>query len=272
MFEGDPRLRVGTSSWSSKDWVGEFYPRGLESRRFIEHYGTVYDTVEIDSTFYGVPNPNTIDAWRGRTPDGFIFSAKVPRVVTHDKVLRDAGADMLEFLEIMSGLGDRLGPLVLQFPYFNRKAFPGPEPFFERLDAFLAELPRDFRYVVEVRNPRWVGRPLAEICRRHGVALAWVHQAWMPFPRQWPKLVGGPTAGFSYVRFLGDHKEIEKITKKWDRVVVDRESELREWLPIIRDLRDDGGDVFAYFNNHFAGNGPQTIELFRQLWRETASE
>ena len=89
MFEGDGGHRVGTSSWSSKDWKGVFYPEGLPANRNIEFYGTVYDTVEIDSTFYGVPNPTTVRNWHQLTPPEFVFAAKVPRVVTHDKVLID---------------------------------------------------------------------------------------------------------------------------------------------------------------------------------------
>ena len=268
MFEGDPGLRVGTSSWSSKDWSGVFYPPELPSNRYIEHYATVYDSVEIDATFYGVPDVSTVHAWRARTPDGFRFAAKVPRTVTHEKTLVDAEGDMEQFLDTMAELGDRLGPLLLQFPYFNKKAFESKGPFLERLDAFLGGLPAEFRYVVEVRNKWWIGRDLHEVCQRHRVALAWVHQAWMPSAREWQKRLGTTSTNFAYFRFLGDHKAIEEITRTWDKPVVDRTRELERWVPIIQDLRAARLPAYVFFNNHFAGHAPATIELFREVWKQ----
>jgi uncharacterized protein YecE (DUF72 family) len=270
VFEGDPGLRIGTSSWSEKDWVGVFYPPGTAPAAYIEHYATVYDTVEVDATFYRSPTERMVDAWARRTPENFRFAAKVPRAITHEKVLVDAEGEMTLFVETMRRLGDRLGPLLLQFPYFNRQAFPGPEPFLERLDRVLGTVPPGVRLAVELRNPRWVGRAAQEVCARHGAALAWVEQAWMPKAAEWPKLTGGPSADFAYVRFLGDHKAIEEITDRWDCVVIDRTEVLERWAPIVRELRARRVDVFGFFNNHFAGHAPATIELFREIWKKSS--
>lgn len=269
MFEGDSGLRIGTSSWSERDWVGVFYPPGTPPAAYIEHYATVYDTVEIDATFYRSPSERMVDAWARRTPEHFRFAAKVPRTITHEKMLVDAEGEMTLFVETMQRLGSRLGPLLLQFPYFNRGAFPGPEPFLERLDRFLGRVPPGVRIAVELRNPRWIGRAAQEVCARHRAALAWVEQAWMPKAAEWPRLTGGPSADFAYVRFLGDHKAIEEITDRWDRVVIDRTEVIERWVPIIRELRASGLDVFGFFNNHFAGHAPATIELFRKIWRRS---
>ena len=268
MFQGDAGLRIGTSSWSERDWVGVFYPKGTPPAKYIQHYSTVYDTVEIDATFYRMPSESMVDAWRDRTPDGFQFAAKVPRIVTHEKVLEGALGDMILFVETMQRLGDKLGPLLLQFPYFNKKAFPGPEPFFDRLERFLELLPPGPRYAVELRNKAWVVPLAHEICARHGAALAWVEQAWMPSARDWPKRLGGPSADFAYVRFLGDHKEIEKVTDRWDRLVLDPAPSLANWVPVMRDLRTAGVDVYGFFNNHFAGHAPATIDIFTKLWND----
>lgn len=138
----------------------------------------------------------------------------------------------------------------------------------KRLDGFLATLPEGFRYVVEVRNANWVGRRLNEICRSHRVALAWVDQAWMPDPQQWAMRCEGPSTDFAYFRFLGDRKRIEKITTSWDSQVIDRSDRLREWAPILRDARSMGVDVYGFFNNHYAGHAPATIETFREIWGE----
>ena len=90
MFAGDSNLHIGTSSWSSKDWVGPFYPTGTRPEHFIEYYATVYDAVEIDATFYRMPTVRNVDAWRRRTPSGFTFAVKTPRIITHEKCLIDA--------------------------------------------------------------------------------------------------------------------------------------------------------------------------------------
>jgi uncharacterized protein YecE (DUF72 family) len=268
VFAGDARLRIGTSSWSSKDWVGPFYPTGTRPERFIEHYSSVYDTVEVDSTFYRPPSNTQIRAWRSRTPDGFLFSLKTPRIITHDKVLVDAVDDMRRFVDTVSGLRERLGPILLQFPYFNRRGFPAPEQFFDRLERFLDVLPEHARYVVEVRNRAWVGRRLQQLCGERRVAVAWVEQAWMPTARQWPELTGGPSTDFGYVRWLGDHKAIEKLTNRWDRLVLDRSAVLDAWTDVMLGLRSDSRYVFGYFNNHFAGHAPASVEQFRRRMEE----
>lgn len=268
MFAGDEQLRIGTSSWSSKDWVGPFYPQGLAPARFVEHYATVYDTVEIDATFYRMPTPTNIAAWVSRTPDNFLFAVKTPRLITHEKILLDADDDMSHFLEVTAGLGNRLGPILLQFPYFNRQVFQGPKQFFDRLDSFLAKLPSEYRFAVETRNKNWLGAEFSELCRKHNVALAWTEQAWMPKASQWWKMSQGPTADFAYIRWLGDHREIEKITKTWGETVVDRESALSDWVEVVGTLRSHQVAVFGYFNNHFAGHAPASVELFRQLYEK----
>jgi uncharacterized protein YecE (DUF72 family) len=271
VFAGIPELRIGTSSWSERDWVGPFYPAGMRPERFIEHYSTRYDTVEIDATFYRAPSPRQVRAWRERTPEGFLFSAKTPRSITHEKMLEGAEAEMRDFVETLSGLESRLGPILLQFPYFNRQAFPGPGPFFDRLDRFLGSLPTGPRYVVEVRNRSWVGKQLQEICVARRVALAWVEQAWMPGARDWPRITGGPSTDFAYVRWLGDHKAIEQVTQRWDRPVLDRSAVIEDWAAVICELIPRVHTVFGYFNNHFAGHAPASVDLFRERIESVAS-
>ena len=266
MFEQDSGLRIGTSSWSEKSWQGIFYPQGIASRDFIRHYSTVYDSVEIDATFYALPSRSTIEGWRQRTPEGFQFAAKVPRWITHEKVLLDAQEDIEIFIETMQWLGDRLGPILFQFPYFNKKVFPSVEPFLQRLDRFLAEIPPGPRYVVEVRNHNWISGALQQLLNDHGVALAWVDQAWMPEPEEWIDKIGTQISNFGYFRFLGDHKKMDQLTKKWDRQVLDRRDRLARWIPAMRSFRQAGIDVFGFFNNHYAGHAPATLEDFRSLW------
>lgn len=145
-------VRFGTSSFTAPGWVGTFYPEGTRPADFLRVYAREFDTVEVDATYYAVPSARTVDGWAEKTPEGFVVAAKFPRSIVHGgdaerpdphRVLTlDAiGEERDRFLGVMARLGPRLGPLVLQFPYFNREAFPSVSPFLERLDAFLAALP-----------------------------------------------------------------------------------------------------------------------------------
>ena len=260
------QIRLGTSSWTGEGWVGSFYPASSKPQDFLPLYAERFDTVEIDSTFYRIPAAATVRQWRERTPEGFIFAAKVPQIITHEKMLVDADEDLAAFLEVMDLLGDKLGPLLLQFPYFNKQKFAGLDEFLERLEPFLARLPRDRRWVVEVRNRFWLSEKLYAVLRRHGVALALVDHAWMPRPAELFKTGDPVTAGFAFVRWIGDRKGIEEQTKVWDRTLIDRTAELQEWIKVLRDVGRRVDIMFAYANNHYGGFAPDTIEMFRSLW------
>src|SRR5262245_49627215 len=106
-----PRMRVGTSSFSSGDWVGGFYPEGTSPKDYLARYAEKLDTVEIDATFYGIPSPKQVAGWRDRTPEGFLFCAKVPQSVTHADLTDESRADLRSFLDVMRPLGAKLGPL-----------------------------------------------------------------------------------------------------------------------------------------------------------------
>jgi len=263
-----PNLRLGTSSWSSEDWVGPFYPPGTPSADFLGAYAQHFDTVEVDSTYYRIPSESTVRNWRARTPPGFTFAAKFPQLITHEKVLRDCREDLAEFLRTMSLLEDRLGPLLLQFPYFNKQAFARPEDFLARLIPFLEDLSADFRYALEVRNKYWVNARLLDVLHQKRIALALIAHPWMTPISQLVKKLDVVTADFTYVRWLGDRKGIEEQTKHWDRIIIDREEEMDIWIPIIRQLLGRRIQVMGYFNNHYAGFGPGSIELFWKVWEK----
>jgi uncharacterized protein YecE (DUF72 family) len=261
-----PNLRLGTSSWSSEDWVGVFYPPGTPPADFLSVYAQHFDTVEVDSTYYRIPSESMVRNWRARTPPGFTFAAKFPQVITHEKVLQNCREELAEFLRVMSLLEDRRGPLLLQFPYFNKKAFARPEDFLDRLAPFLEALSGEFTYAVEVRNKYWVNARLLEILRRKKVALALIDHPWMPPIQQLMSKLDVVTAGFTYVRWLGDRKGIEEKTQHWDQVIIDRETEMQTWIPLIRQLLKREIQVMGYFNNHYAGFAPGSIELFGNVW------
>jgi uncharacterized protein YecE (DUF72 family) len=245
-------LFLGTSSWTAEGWVGSFYPAGTKPADFLPEYTKHFNTVEIDSTFYRVPSASTVRQWRERTSAQFVFAAKIPQVITHEKILRDAEGDLRRFLKVIELLGDKLGPLLFQFPYFNRQKFRGVGFFIERLEPFLAQLPKGHQWVVEVRNKNWLSEKLYSTLRRNNVALALVDHAWMPRPRAWFETGDPITADFTFVRWIGDRKGIEERTKIWNRTIIDRTEELREWVDVLEPISRRLRAIYAYFNNHYA--------------------
>lgn len=243
-----------------------FYPKGMRSADYLAFYAEHFYTVEVDSTFYGCPSPRTVNNWAARTPEGFLFSVKVPRAITHEKVLADCNAELEQFLDTMSILGPKLGPIVFQFPFFNRSIFRDRHEFLDRLVPFLANLPEGHRFAIEMRNRDWLNAEFADLLRDHRVALVLQDRSFMPSPAE---LKFDPiTADWTYIRWLGDRKSIEEQTTTWNKTVVDRTTELSSWVDFCYQMRKRGVTVFAYANNHYAGHAPATIEQFGKLWQE----
>src|ERR1019366_1822226 len=118
-------LYIGTSAFTAAGWEGSFYPEGTRPADFLRYFAQHFNSVEIDSTFYRIPSESTVQGWAKKTPEGFVFAAKVPQVITHEKVLVDCDAEFKQSVDVMELLGEKLGPLLLQFGYFNKKAFVG---------------------------------------------------------------------------------------------------------------------------------------------------
>jgi uncharacterized protein YecE (DUF72 family) len=263
-------LRIGTSAFTAAGWPGSFYPKGLPERDYLSFYATKFNTVELDNTFYRTPALSTVQGWNAKSPKGFIFAAKIPQVITHEKVLADCAPDLNQFLKVMDALGEKLGPLLFQFGYFNKKAFPSVNDFLARLVPFLKKLPKGYEFAVEIRNKNWLVPQLVEALRECGIALTLIDQAWMPPAAQWFEKLDPITTDFAYVRLLGDRKGIEQKTKTWDKVIVNRSAELSEWAKLCRPIVRRGVKLFVYVNNHYSGSGFVTAEQFRKLWNGAA--
>ncbi len=219
-----------------------------------------------------------VESWDEKTPEGFLLCAKFPRSIVHagkgaqpdaarildpDTVYRDRDV----FLSNMARLGNKLGPLLLQFPYFNRQTFSRRGDFFERLDRFLADLPREFRYAVEIRNKAWLVPDFISLLRERDVSLTIVDQAWMPHGDELEGKLDFVTAPVVYLRLLGDRKRIEAITKTWDKEVIDQNERLDRWVTFLVRRVKDGVPVLVFVNNHYAGHAPATATRLREMFQ-----
>lgn len=239
---------VGTMGYGYKPWQGTFYPDGLSARQQLPYYAGKFNAVEMDSTFYGTPTPTAVDRWRQVTPPDFLFCPKMPREITHDRRLVGATEATLEFLETMRRLGDKLGPIILQFP-----------PDFAEggrnlLDDYLTTLPSDLRFAVELRHDSWVTDETAAMLSRHHVC--WVAADYIHLPKQ---IV--PTTNWLFLRFLGRHGRYATKTHE----VEDKTADLIAWHSQIEPLLPLVTDVYAFFNNDYAGYSPATANRFKAL-------
>jgi uncharacterized protein YecE (DUF72 family) len=197
-------ILIGCSTWTYDDWVGPFYPEGMEPDDYLGWYADRFPIVEVDSTFYRPPTAAMVRSWRARTPPDFKFALKVPRGITHEKQLKDCQEEVEEFVSSILPLGDKLMVALLQLGYFNRGAFVGLHEFLDVLDPFLAAWPHDkVPLALETRNPRWVGPELVEVLKSHNTALTLTEQKWMPRPKQITETLDVVTGPLGFVRLLG---------------------------------------------------------------------
>lgn len=250
-------LYLGTQGFTYPSWVGMFYPPGTPSNAFLQAYAAHFTTVELDTTFYGVPRASTIAGWRDRTPDGFQFAAKFPQTITHQKSLMHCAEEATAFIGAMSQLGDKLGPLLLQMP--PSWGTGG----FDALKAFLPGLPTGFHYVLEVRHQSWLGREtfprLLDLLRQHVIALCLVQYAGMPALTE-------ATAPFVYIRWLGRREDIPD--DDFSRVRINRDVQLDRWAQQIAGHLRAGLTVYGYFNNHYQGHSPASVRTLQMRLKD----
>jgi uncharacterized protein YecE (DUF72 family) len=264
------QLFLGTSAFTANGWAGVFYPPGMKQTEYLAHYARTFRTVEIDSTYYGPPAASTVENWYRKTPPDFIFAAKVPQSITHHKMLLECDAELAEFMERITLLKEKLGPLLFQFPRFDKFQFKAGKNFISRLRPFLKTLPPANRYVVEIRNPTWLRTELSETLREFNVALALTDTSFMPRPWELDEPLDLVTADFAYVRWLGDRKDIETQTMTWDKTIIDRTADLKHWVALSRKIVAERKikHLFLFGNNHYQGHGPATVRNFWRLWND----
>ena len=250
-------ILIGTQGWNYAAWVGPFYPPGTRPAEFLSCYARAFRAVEVDSTFYAVPDAKAVRAWTERTPAEFTFALKMPREITHDLRLRNAADLVQQFADRVRELGPKLGPILLQMgPDFAPDELPA-------LEEFVPALPRDLRFAVELRRRGWMGgevlRRLLALLSAHGIALALSDGPWIP-RQTMLELAAQPTADFLYVRWMGPDREITD----YSRVQFDRSEELRAWAEALRRAAHTK-EIYGFFNNHFAGHSPASARQMQRL-------
>jgi uncharacterized protein YecE (DUF72 family) len=245
-------LYLGTAGWSYNDWKGTFYPPKTSSADRLGYYAGQFRTVEIDSTFYGIPSLKTVQSWHMRSPDGFVFAPKFPRAVTHEARLVNCADLATTFIETMQELGNRLGPLLLQLPPSFRA------DSFDDLARFLEGLPDGMIYAVEVRHRSWLIDEYADLLKRWQVAM--VLTCGSHLGRFWRA-----TSRIAYIRWLGTHNAFPA----YDRPQAQRDEEIAWWAPRMAHFLDRGGTIFGYANNNYEGFSPSTI---RRIEAQIAAE
>jgi uncharacterized protein YecE (DUF72 family) len=183
-----------------------------------------------------------------------MLSTTFPQIITHEKALVDCDSEWDEFVKTMDILGSKLGPMVFQFPSFDKWKFQKQDSFLTVLVPFLKKLPTDHKYVIEIRNKKWLDAKFGDVLRDHNVALALTDTSFVPRPWEMKETFDMITADFAYVRWLGDRKGIEKLTETWDKAVVDRSSDLKNWVDLLKQMVNDKKirKLFCYANNHYA--------------------
>lgn len=241
---------VGCSGWSYDSWLNHFYPASLENKHWLEYYGKVFDYVEIDSSFYRIPNQFMVNRWTKATPDNFRFTAKFPKKITHEKRLGDVDSDLDYFFKTMAPLQKKLLCLLLQLPPSMSK-----NEGLKKLQALL--LDKRFRYAVEARHKTWFDDEVYAFMRANNICLVWSQLAEL----QTPPIV---TTDFIYLRFIGDRSIDEK---DFGIIQKDRVKEMEYWAEEVKKAQQHKRlkMVITAANNHYAGFGPGTANLFRTM-------
>jgi uncharacterized protein YecE (DUF72 family) len=244
------RLAVGCSGWSYPDWRGAVSPADLPKTRWFEHYATIFDTVELNNTFYRLPNEAKVAKWAESAPPGFVFSVKLGAFGSHRMKLRDPERWLARHVSVFGALGDHLGPTLVQLPPRWRRDV-------DRLDAFLRAAPRSMRWAVEVRDPSWLHPSTYAVLRRHAAALC-IHDLVANHPVEM-------TASWTYIRFHGPEAVEHPYRGRYGA------ERLTPWSERINVWLRARSDVYAYFNNDYEGHAVADATTLRQLVEERAA-
>jgi uncharacterized protein YecE (DUF72 family) len=226
-------LWVGTSGYAYPEWRGSFYPEKMQTAKMLPYYAEHFATVEINNTFYRMPNAKLLEGWSAQTPENFKLTLKAPQRITHQKRLRDCADEVKYFLEVASTLGAKLGAILFQTPPYLRMNL-------EVLDGFLAMLPDGLCAAFEFRHKSWMESDVFCRLQTKGLALCVADSENFSTPVE-------ITAGYAYFRLRDEGYQPQDIER---------------WAGVIREKTQGSSDVFVYFKHEEAGIG---TEFAKQL-------
>jgi uncharacterized protein YecE (DUF72 family) len=246
-------IHIGTQGWNYDAWVGSFYPKKTSAKDMLSLYAKIFDTVEVDSTFYAIPSENSVRGWYEKTPSHFTFSVKLPSEITHKNRLRNSEDHLALFLNRMLLLKEKLACVLIQLP-------PDFSPSEHKaLTYFLNKLPKDFQFAIEFRNPNWFNNAILEEIENCKVTLALIDGKWVNRDIFF-NLVDKMRSSFAYVRWLGR----QELTD-YSRIQIDRSQELALWQEAFRIISQNNSIIYGYFNNHFQGHSPASSNVLKKL-------
>jgi uncharacterized protein YecE (DUF72 family) len=199
-------FKIGCTGWSYQGWIGPFYPKSMPQSEHLKHYSSIFDITEINTTFYNIPNQAMVQKWNKDTPDNFLFTAKIPKIITHEGRLKP-GPYLDQFLLAVKPLGTKLKTLVIQLP--PSLTFKEAE---DRLEKMLKHLPKNYRYALEARHDSWFNDKVLDYLAERNVCLVWNEVEGVDNPAP-------ITSDFLYVRLIGDRSISES---QFGKILKDR--------------------------------------------------
>jgi len=220
------KLIIGTSGYSYNHWKSKFYPKGLPASEWLEYYSKKFSSVELNYTFYKLPEEKTFISWNKKTPESFIFSIKASRFITHIKRLKDSGPSIKLLIQRLKTIRKKLGPILFQLP-------PNFALNKERLEDFVSVLPKKYDFVFEFRDPSWFDEKVFEILKKRKLGFCIYNMPGMDCPH-------AVTSDFVYIRFHGSG---EIYSSNYT------DKQLKLWAAKIKGFLKNNLDVYVYFNN-----------------------
>jgi uncharacterized protein YecE (DUF72 family) len=278
---------IGTCSWKYDSWRGIVYSE-LKEKNFLREYSQHFSTVEVDQWFWSLftgdkvvlPNLNVVQEYADSVPEDFIFSIKVPNSITLTHQYKKQKSDSLRvnphflsvevmqrFLELLVPLGSRIGPLNFQFEYLNKQKMSGVGAFVEKFGEFVAKLPAEFKYCIEIRNPNYLTKNYFDFLAETDLHHVFLHGYYMPPIFDVYKQFGAKISSLTVIRLHGgDRREIEdKTGNDWSDIVDPKDGDLQSLATMLADLSVRNIETFLYVNNHFEGSAPRTIARINEL-------
>ena len=283
-------LRLGTTSWKYDTWKGLIYDKGKTYRpdEYLADYARYLDSVEVDQWFYSLfpgglrlPDPATVRFYAKSVPDDFVFTVKAPNslTLTHyyarqtphytEFANRPNPAfldnDLLRrFLDTLSPLESKLGPIMFQFEYLNKQKMPSKEAFIERFGEFIDRAPKGYQYAVEVRNKNFYSPAFFDFLKGRGLGFVYIEVAYMPRVGEVFDKYKPDTASFQIIRLHGgDRAEIEGQTKEvWDRIAAPKPEGLKAAARVVQANAKKKVVTYVSLSNHYEGSAPLSLRRF----------